>query len=150
LDGKNVVQTQSYGPEARGGAAKSEVVISDSEINYPKVTSPDILVALTAQAYSKYITDLKDDADVIVDSLFVKELTETGKKFAIYDAPIIQTAAETLKSPMSANIMTLSLLNTLYPLVNQDALITAVKNAFPKAVETNMKAIELGVKLACR
>jgi 2-oxoglutarate ferredoxin oxidoreductase subunit gamma len=148
LDGKNVVQTQSYGPEARGGAAKSEVIISDSEIHYPKVTSPDILVALTAQAYSKYINDLKSGADVIVDSMFVKDLAELGEEFTVYNAPIVQTASETLKSPMSANIITLSLLNALHPLVDQKALITAVKNAFPKAVEINMKAIEAGVKLA--
>ena len=67
-ENKNSVQSQSYGPEARGGASKAEVIISSDEINYPKVTSPDFLVALTQEAYDKYSKDIKDDCLII--SLF--------------------------------------------------------------------------------
>ena len=71
--GKNAVQSQSYGPEARGGASKAEVIISDDEINYPKIVSPDIVISLTQEAYNKYAVDLKDDAVVIVDTTMVHE-----------------------------------------------------------------------------
>ena len=57
FDEKEAVQTQSYGPEARGGASKCEVVISDSEVDYPKVQSPDILIAMSNEALIKYIVD---------------------------------------------------------------------------------------------
>jgi 2-oxoglutarate ferredoxin oxidoreductase subunit gamma len=71
-DGKNAVQTQSYGPEARGGASKSEVVISDGEIDYPKATAPDFLLALTTDAYRNYGLPMKRGT-IIVDS------TEIGR-----------------------------------------------------------------------
>ena len=67
FDGKEAVQTQSYGPEARGGASKCEVVISDTKVDYPKVQSPDILVAMSNEALIKYIVDLKDNGTLIVD-----------------------------------------------------------------------------------
>ena len=67
FDGKEAVQTQSYGPEARGGASKCEVVISDSEIDYPKVLTPDIFIAMSNEALVKYIVDLKDNGTLIVD-----------------------------------------------------------------------------------
>ena len=67
FDNKEAVQTQSYGPEARGGASKCEVVISDDTVDYPKVESPDILVAMSNEALIKYIVDLKDNGTLIVD-----------------------------------------------------------------------------------
>ncbi len=75
--GKNAVQSQSYGPEARGGASKAEVIISDDEINYPKIVNPDIVISLTQEAYNKYAVDLKDDAVVIVDASMVHEYDNT-------------------------------------------------------------------------
>src|SRR5574344_423285 len=66
-DNINAVQTQSYGPEARGGASKTEVVISDDEIYYPKVQEPDILVAMSHTALIKYLDDLKDNGILIID-----------------------------------------------------------------------------------
>lgn len=63
----NAVQSQSYGPEARGGASKAKVIISDNEIDFPKVRKPDILLALTREAVDKYIADIRDNAIVIVD-----------------------------------------------------------------------------------
>src|SRR5512136_882491 len=65
--GKNVVQTQSYGPEARGGASKSEVVISDGEIDHPEVLEADIVVTLSQEAYDKYAASLKPGGLLIVD-----------------------------------------------------------------------------------
>ena len=69
FDNKESIQTQSYGPEARGGASKCEVIISDKAIEYPKVQSPDILIAMSNKALIKYIVDLKDEGILIVDNL---------------------------------------------------------------------------------
>lgn len=74
-DGKNVVQSQSYGPEARGGASKAEVIISDKDINYPKVEKCDVLLALTQKAYDKYISTLKTGGVLIKDD----KIAETQK-----------------------------------------------------------------------
>ena len=67
FDGNEAVQTQSYGPEARGGASKCEVVIDNKLIEYPKVQSLDVLVAMSNEALIKYIVDLKDNGTLIVD-----------------------------------------------------------------------------------
>jgi 2-oxoglutarate ferredoxin oxidoreductase subunit gamma len=146
LDNKNAVQTQSYGPEARGGAAKAEVIISDEEIYYPKVTSPDILIALTQEAINKYSSDMGEGGIVIVDNVLVKEFPKGNYK--LFKAPVISTASEVLGSVLSANIITLALLNTIYPTVTPASLEIAVKNAFPKKADQNMKALEEGIKLA--
>ena len=72
IDGKNAVQTQSYGPEARGGASRSEVIISNGSIDYPKVSKSDILLALTEEAVIKYKGSLKEDGLLILDSSIEK------------------------------------------------------------------------------
>lgn len=67
MNGVNAIQSQSYGPEARGGASKAEVIINDGEIDFPKVRKPDILLALTQEAFDKYIVDIKEGGIVILD-----------------------------------------------------------------------------------
>ncbi len=147
FDGKNAVQTQSYGPEARGGASKAEVIISDGEINYPKVQTPDVLVALTQESLNKYIKGAKEDAVVIVDSMLVK--TPPNGKFRVYSVPVIHTAADVVGSILTANVVTLGVLNKIYNLVSEEALVKAVTGMFSaKATELNMKALEEGAKLA--
>src|SRR5512139_2762594 len=70
-DGKYVCQTQSYGPEARGGASKAEVIISDEEIDYPKAMKPDLLLAMNQRSCDTYLFDLKPNGVLVVDSTFV-------------------------------------------------------------------------------
>ena len=147
-DGKTAVQTQSYGPEARGGASKSEVIISDMEINYPKVQAPDILVALTQEALNKYIKDTRSDAVVIIDSLLVK--TPPQGSFRLFTLPILQTAADAVGSVLTANVVTLGVLNKISPLVSDEALVKAVTSMFsPKTADMNIKALREGAGLAC-
>ena len=147
FDGRNAIQTQSYGPEARGGASKSEVIISDREINYPKVRTPDILVALTQEALNKYIKDIKSDAVVIIDSLLVKTAPQGG--YRVYSIPVLQTAADRIGSVMTANVVTLGVLNKICSLVSDEALIKAVTSMFSaKVTELNIKALKEGAELA--
>lgn len=94
-DGMNVVQSQSYGPEARGGASKAEVIISKSEINYPKVNKCDILLSLTQIACDKYIDSLKIGGTLIIDNSVVKP---DRNDINIYSLPILNTANYKLKN----------------------------------------------------
>jgi len=77
-DGKFVCQTQSYGPEARGGASKAEVVISDAEIDYPKAIRPDVLLALNQKSLDVFLGDLKEGGVLLVDADLVREVPESG------------------------------------------------------------------------
>jgi len=145
-DGKKSIQSQSYGPEARGGASKAEVIIDDIDINYPKVIAPDILVALTQEAVDKYSKDLKNGGVLIVDDMLVRKLPEGN--FTVYKLPIIKTAAERVGKAMVANIVMLSALNTICHLVDSDSLNTAVLSSVPKGTENlNKKALEMGALL---
>lgn len=146
-EGKTSVQSQSYGPEARGGASKAEVIISTEEINYPKVMAPDVLVALTQEAADKYVHDLKDNGILIVDSMMVKNPPKG--KFKVYEMPIIVSAAEKAGKALVANMVTLSALNTICKLVTPEALEKAVLAMVPKGTEDlNKKALSVGKELA--
>ncbi len=125
-----------------------EVIISDIPINYPKVQSPHVLVALTQEALNRYVHDVREDAVVIVDSMLVKELPDGG--FSIHSLPVLLSASDMVGAALTANIVTLGILNALSPLVSDQALNEAVKAMFPKAAELNMKALEIGRQLAAK
>ncbi len=86
-EGLNAVQTQSYGPEARGGASKAEVVISDTEIEYPKAIELDLLLSLTQESCMKYSSDLKEGGILIIDSSFVKDPPEGDYRVELHSSP---------------------------------------------------------------
>ena len=108
-DGIYAVQTQSYGPEARGGASKTEVVISDDEVDYPKVQNPDIFIAMSHPALMAYLDDLKDGGILIVDPdlISLEEVIPFVKehKIKLYKAPASRTAAEKIGLKVVANIV---------------------------------------------
>jgi 2-oxoglutarate ferredoxin oxidoreductase subunit gamma len=142
LDGKNAVQTQSYGPEARGGASKSEVIISDGDIYYPKVRKPDVFLALTQEAYDKYVGSVKEDGIIIVDQS-VKVPDENCER--VHSLPILDTARNVVGKAMVANIVALGTINRITGLVSQESLEKAVLNRVPKGTEDlNRKALEAG------
>jgi 2-oxoglutarate ferredoxin oxidoreductase subunit gamma len=147
LDGKNAVQSQSYGPEARGGASKSEVIISSGEILYPKVKKPDILLALSQEACDKYINDIKDNSTVIVDSsIDIVQYDIKAKK--VITVPILETAADKLKKSMVANIVALGVIVGFTSIVSKESLENAVLKRVPKGTEDlNRKALHEGFKL---
>jgi len=94
-DGKNVVQTQSYGAEARGSAAKSEVLISDDGIGFPMVRKCDILVAMSQEAVEKNVKNLKEDCVLLVDSSVVEKVPKI--KARIFRVPATEVAAKHLE-----------------------------------------------------
>ncbi len=143
LDGSEAIQTQSYGPEARGGASKADVMISDSSIDYPKVLSADILLAMSQEACNKYVGMLKKDGILIVDTTYVKAIPEIENK--VYSLDITLKAKETFGSTVSANIIALGALVGITGIVTKESLLEAVLDRVPKGTEANnQKALEIG------
>lgn len=146
IDGKQTIQTQSYGPEARGGASKSEVIISDEEIDYPKATAADILLAMSQEACNKYISLLKEGGKLIIDTTLVKTAPEVNAK--ILALPITHIARNELGNVMVANIVALGALAGFTGVVELDCLTKAVLARVPKGTEElNKKALETGFAL---
>jgi 2-oxoglutarate ferredoxin oxidoreductase subunit gamma len=144
-DGKFVCQHQSYGSEARGGASKSEIVISDEEIDYPKAINPDVFLAMNQKSLDTYIFDLKPGGMLMIDSSLVREVPPT-QTVAI---PFTQIARQELGKAMVANIVALGALVALTGAVTLVSLEAAVINRVPHATrELNQKALEAGVAAA--
>ncbi|MGI6703303.1 MAG: 2-oxoacid:acceptor oxidoreductase family protein [Clostridia bacterium] len=142
LDGKNAVQTQSYGPEARGGASKSEVIISEGDIYYPKVRKPNVFLALTQEAYNKYVGSTCEEGVIIADESVEITDVKCAKKYSL---PILDTAKNVVGRAMVANIVALGTINEITGLVSPEALEKAVLNRVPKGTEElNRKALETG------
>lgn len=147
LEGKNAVQTQSYGPEARGGASKAEVIISGSTIDFPKVDVPNILLCLTQASVDKYVKDLEGDGFLIVDESL--QIDETQVNCKMIKAPILKTASEELGKAIVANIVAVGLLAQITGAVGRDALETCILDKVPKGTEKlNIDALEAGIALA--
>jgi len=145
-DNKNATQSQSYGPEARGGASKSEVIISDSDIDYPKAISIDLLLAMTQEAADKYAKETKKDGIVIVDTDFVKTNPEGDFKLCCF--PITRIAEEKLGRKVVANIVALGAIQKLSGVISENALIQAIRSRVPKGTEElNINAFREGQKL---
>ena len=143
-DGKFVCQTQSYGPAARGGASKAEVVISDAEIDYPKAIRPDVLLALNQTSLDKYLGDLKPGGVLLVDADLVREVQVEGA----VALPFTRLARE-LGKEMMANIVALGALATITQAVSAAGLQQAVlARVPPQTRELNQQALEAGMAAA--
>lgn len=144
FDGKNAVQSQSYGPEARGGASRAEVIISNASIDYPKVTKPDILLALTEEAFAKYKHDMNPEGVIIIDSTIKK--TELPNR--IISLPIIETAHKKVGKIIVANIVALGAIISVTNVVSKESIDKAVIDRVPKGTEElNRKALYAGFEL---
>lgn len=144
-DGKYVCQTQSYGPAARGGTSKAEVVISDAEIDYPKAIRPDALLAMNQKSLDTYYHDLKPGGLLLVDSTFVHEVPPGG----VIAIPFTRLAREQLGREMAANIVALGALAALTDAVSLSSLEAAVLARVPKGTEElNKRALTAGIEAA--
>jgi 2-oxoglutarate ferredoxin oxidoreductase subunit gamma len=144
---KNAVQSQSYGPESRGGASKAEVIISNQPIDYPKATAIDCMLAMTQEACTKYHKDIKSGGILLVDSEEVKT-TPTGD-FKLLSFPIQGTAREELGKVIVANIISLGMITELTGIVTHEAIEKAVLSRVPAAfLDLNKKALQIGFEKA--
>ncbi|WP_027714940.1 2-oxoacid:acceptor oxidoreductase family protein [Desulfuromonas sp. TF] len=143
IEGKNAVQSQSYGPEARGGASKSEVIISDGPIDYPKATIVDACLAMTQEAADKYANGIKPGGVLLLDSDFAPRAPEGN--FKIYKMPIMRTAKDEIGREIVANVVALGAMIALTDVVSREAGLKAVLAKVPKAfIELNEKAYNAG------
>ena len=143
-DGKQAIQTQSYGAEARGGAARSEVILWDRPIVYPKVLAPDIMVALSQIALDKYVGDLKPGAVLILDADLVEKPSEGD--FRVHTARFSNIATEELGRVIVGNMVMLGFMVGVTKVVSEDALRTSVRTGVPKGTEDlNLRALEIGI-----
>lgn len=142
----NAVQTQSYGPESRGGASRADVIISDEEIDYPEVKRPQFLLVMAQEACDKYIHQLKEDGICLVDETYVKSIPETKAKVLKY--PISEKAREVGRE-IVANIVALGLITGITKVVPDDAVLEAILDRVPKGTEElNKKAFYAGLDAA--
>lgn len=147
MGGSFSAQSQSYGPEARGGTCKAEVVVSDVPIDFPKVEDSDFMLALTQASLNKYLPFAKSGSIVIIDKS-MEMPDEASGKYQVHKLPILSTAQDTLKRPMVANIVAAGAINACLKLVDNETLEKAVlKNVPAGTEELNRLAMVLGSQL---
>ena len=145
-DNLTAIQSQAYGPEARGGATRSDVIISDTTINYPKVIQPNVLVCLTQEAYNKFYTIIRPGGLLVTDSRYVKIQRKADAKQQ--ELPIYTTVMEKIGKPIVFNICMLGALLALTDLVQPESVMKVIKTRIPKGfLELNQKALDIGLEL---
>ena len=144
-DGYEVTQSQSYGPEARGGHCKAEVVVSAGQIDYPKAVNLDVLVALNQSSLDEYFYDLKEEGVLIVNS----DLCHNVLKSTAYKIPFSTLAKEKAGIPQTMNIIALGAFCAITEIVTPAAMRKAVMSRAPKGTEkANAKALDIGLREA--
>ncbi|MDY6879466.1 MAG: 2-oxoacid:acceptor oxidoreductase family protein [Desulfatiglans sp.] len=144
-DEKYVCQSQSYGPEARGGTSRAEVIISNQPIDYPKAIKPDLLLAMNQEACDIYATELKTDGLLVVDSTWVKQVPPN----CAAAFPFTEIARNDIGKEMVANMVALGAVGFLSQAVSLKSLEQALSSRAPKdTYEINLKALGAGVEAA--
>jgi 2-oxoglutarate ferredoxin oxidoreductase subunit gamma len=147
-EGKKAVQTQSYGAETRGGAARSEVVISNEKIDYPKVISADITIAMSQESFDRYRTNTKPGSGLFVDADLVTN-TQVATGSTMYCVPATKLAAEEFKKTLVANMVMLGAVVAVTKVVKLESLRMSVGEVAPKAsLDLNVRALERGFEWA--
>lgn len=132
-ENKNAAESCSYGPEARGSASRAEIIISDDIIDYPRADKIDFLLALTQQAYDRYIGDLRTDGTVVIDSR-----VETSDKFKIrnqYSAPLIEIAQKKCGKTSMVDIVALGFFAGISDIIGRDSIRKAILARIPRSSE---------------
>ena len=137
----NAVQSQSYGPEARGGAARSEIIISDEKIGYPRPTSVDIFVAMSQESFDTYRNDIRNDTIIVLDPDLVKKHDIGRSLYRIH----AQKIAEELGNKIVTNIVMVGAFTAIFGMLKPEAVKESVIDSVPKKfLELNEKAFENG------
>jgi 2-oxoglutarate ferredoxin oxidoreductase subunit gamma len=143
FDGKYAAMTQSYGPEARGGASSTQVVISDQPIMYPYISAPNVIVGMSQEGYTKYRSQRAPDARLLIDEDLVT-LASDEDASKVYRIPATRFAEE-LGRKIVANIVMLGFFSALTGFVRDESLRRAVAESVPKpTIDLNMRAYDKG------
>jgi len=141
-EGKNAVFIQDYGPEARGGACRADVVISDEPVLYPYIDAPSILVSMSQEAYNKYFPGIREDTLVIIDEELVTAEQGSGQRLLEMPARRI---AEEIGRVAVANAAMLGFLTAATGVLSVDAMKKSILASVPKGTEElNLNAFEQG------
>lgn len=145
-EGLNAVQAQSYGPEARGGAARAELIISDGPINFPRVNNANVLVCLTQAAYNKYQDAIRPGGLLITDNRHVVTMKTVDARQI--ELPLFQTATQTLGTPIVLNICMLGAVAALTQIIKKESVEKVLASHFPPDfLAINQQAFSLGYEL---
>jgi 2-oxoglutarate ferredoxin oxidoreductase subunit gamma len=150
-DHKHATMTQNYGPESRGGACSAQVIVADAPVSYPHLTTPQVVVAMSQEAYTKYAGELAEGGLLIIDEDLVRPNPLTGasggaQRVRLFGVPATRIAEE-MGRKMIANIVMLGCLAALDHTVSPDALRRAVRESVPKGTDDlNLRAFERGYK----
>jgi len=145
----NSITTQSYGPESRGGASASNVVISDEEVDFPYVTEPEIFICMSKEAYTTYIDSLKPGGLFVYESDLVPVDDRMNKAGKIYHIPATNIAEKELGRRIVANIVMLGFFAELSDLLDKQAILKSVLNMVPPRFKSlNEKAFKVGMDYA--
>jgi 2-oxoglutarate ferredoxin oxidoreductase subunit gamma len=147
FEGREVVQTQAYGIQARGGASHSTIIISDSKIKFPEVIRPDILLCLSQEGYNRYMPDLREGGLLIVDRDLVN-VDEARSDIRVAALPFI-AQAEKINRRIVANVIALGALAVLTGVVEPESLAKALSSRLPQQnVSLALEALKIGVAMA--
>jgi 2-oxoglutarate ferredoxin oxidoreductase subunit gamma len=146
FDNKNAIQSQSYGAAARGGATRSDVIIDDEEILFPKVSHPNILISLTQESYNKYSPIIRPGGLLLVDSGYVQTARKVeARQVAL---PMYDAVMREINNPVVFNICVLGTLTGMTKVVNPESILKVLKTSIPGAfMDMNQKALELGLEI---
>ncbi len=146
FEGKNAIQSQSYGAAARGGATRTDIVIADSEINFPKVIQPNILVSLTQESYNKFSPIIRPGGLLLVDSKYVTIGKKVDAKHRVL--PMFDTVLKEIGKPIVFNICMLGALIGITKLIKPESILKVLETTIPKDfMEMNKKALAMGIKM---
>lgn len=146
--GSNALMTQSYGPAARGGSCRADVILSEAPIDYPKTGSVDALVAMSFDSFSSFSESVKEGGVIIYETDLV-EINEKKEEVSYYGIPAIKTAKK-LGNSLAANMVMLGAVQAITGQVTLDALKLSINDRFPRFVDINIKALEEGFRLGTR
>ncbi|MDY6972223.1 MAG: 2-oxoacid:acceptor oxidoreductase family protein [Thermodesulfobacteriota bacterium] len=145
-EGLNAVQTQVYGPEARGGATRADIIISDQLIHYPKVINPHVLVCLTQEAYGKFSGIVRPGGLLLMDPHFVRSAHKVNARQV--ELNMYKGVMERIGKPIVFNICMLGALISMTGLLKAESIISVLKTKIaPEFIELNRAALELGLEL---
>lgn len=144
-----ILLTKSYGPESRGGACRSELIVDSGEITYPAITAPDFVLCMSQKSCMSYTGDIADNGILLTDSSFVEEMPKLKKSVQIYTLPLTDLAVEATGKAVAANVVAIGAVSVLCPIVSRASVEEALSVCFPaKFHASNKLAFEIGIKVA--
>lgn len=142
----NAVQSQSYGAAARGGATRSDIIVSDADIHFPKVIQPNVLVCLTQEAYNAYYAIIRPGGLLLTDKRYVK--TEKKVDARQVELPMYRSVIDSIGKPIVFNICMLGAVVSLTQIVQPESILKVLESRIPPGfIEMNRQALELGLEL---